>query len=142
LKPVIIIAIAIGCSVAIFFALSFYDVDDIVKTQLSPFDCVKTYDEMYSLSERNDDNKRFDDNIVNLDFDLYENRCYATIGSWAYKSLYEDIIWRNSLENYITINQHWFGEADCKDEMCEKSQAMMMNQRELTLKALKHIGMK
>ena len=141
MKSVIIIVIAIGCSVAIFFALSFYDVDDIVKTQLSPFDCVKTYDERYSLIERND-NQRFDDIIVNLDFDLYENRCYATIGSWAYKSLYEDRIWRNSLETYIEVNQHWFGEADCKDARCEKSQAIMMNQREITLKALKHIGMR
>ena len=36
MKPVIIIAIAVGCSVAIFFALSIFDVDDLVKTQIDP----------------------------------------------------------------------------------------------------------
>ena len=140
MKAVIIIAIAVVCSVGLFFGLSFYDVDDIIKTQLTPFDCVETYDERYRLIETKD-NQRFEDIIVNLEFELYENRCYATIGSWAYKSLYEDRIWGYSLEQYIGLNQEWFGEIDCKDAACEKSQAGMMNNREMMLKVLKAKGM-
>ncbi len=144
LKSVIIITIVIGCSVAIFFALSIFDVDDVLKVQITPYDCARTFDESSSLLEtnRNSYNDRVADTIINLNFELMENRCYATVESWGYKSLYPDKVWGFGWEQGIIKNQHWLGEIDCKDTTCEKLKADIKKERETTLEVLKAKGMR
>lgn len=120
MKPVIIIAIAIGCSVAIFFALSIYDVDDLVKIQVTPFDCAKAYDEFHVLvADFNPDSNAQQKKSVELIISLLDNRCHITVKSWAHESLYENDIWANNWEAQSYLNQVYLGEVPCNDKDCQ-----------------------
>jgi len=120
MKPVIIIAIAISCSVAIFFGLSIYDVDDLVKTQVTPFDCAKAYDEFHVLvADYNPNSEAQTRKSLELTIELMDNRCYITVKSWAHESLYENDIWASNWETQSYVNQVYLGEVSCNDNQCQ-----------------------
>lgn len=120
LKPVIIIAIAIGCSVAIFFAFSIYDVDEIVKTKVTPFDCAKAYDEFHVLIEDfNPNSNTQQKKSVELIISLLDNRCHIIVKSWAHESFYENDIWAANWETQSYLNQVYLGEVPCNDKVCQ-----------------------
>jgi len=129
MKPVIIIAIAVVCSIAVFFGLSVFDVDDLVKIQigiidedfddlpsiLNQYDCAETFDAIIMNSENEGTQK-----LTELGIDMFDNRCWVTVKSWANESLYESKIWDSDLELTSYLNQAYLGETQCKDTGCQK----------------------
>jgi len=133
MKPVIIISIAVGCSVAIFFALSIYDVDDIVKTQVLSYDCAKNFDKTVQLRENLSRSTDYDSGqkilveLQRIPIEMMENRCFITIESWAHESTNESEIWYEmDWQTTSYLNQIILGEVQCEEGIralgisCEK----------------------
>jgi len=88
--------------------------------EISSYDCVETWDELYELDENHSGDNRYGYEFVDLKVELFENSCYTTLESWAYKAKYQDKIWGQNWQALIVQNQHWNNEIDCQDEKCEK----------------------
>jgi len=112
MKPVIIIAIAVGCSVVAVFgvlavlqfggeAISEFGGEAIsefgdLASSVIPFDCAKQFDKMQKLDEeRNPDGTipyaEIDNTRESVDIFL-ENRCVSTLDQWKGSSQYQDKI--------------------------------------------------
>ncbi len=147
LNPVIIIAIAIGCSVAIFFGLSIFDIDEqiekVVEKQVGEinYDCAMNYDKYVAKVLEKKDYSNFDACIDSGDkemFELMDHRCFITIESWAYQSSYEQLIWNEfAWEDFSWINQLLLDEIECQDESCEKTKMGMLQIKEMCDKEIR-----
>ena len=117
MKPVIIIAIAVVCSVAVFFGLSVLDIDDMVKTKVNSFDCAEAFDKLMTIS--NNQNQGDPRKLTQQSIDMMDNRCFITVKSWAHESMYESDLWNSPWEHTSWVNQLYLGEIPCNDVQCQ-----------------------
>ncbi|KFM18178.1 hypothetical protein AAA799B03_00963 [Marine Group I thaumarchaeote SCGC AAA799-B03] len=127
MKHVVIILVAVGCSIAVFLGLSVLDMDDLLKGELNSiktnfgstfFDCAKTFDELNSLAKKENSKENLI-TALELGFDMYDNRCFITVESWAHKSQNEQKIWESDWKNQSYLNQLYLEEIPCNNFQCQ-----------------------
>jgi len=130
MKPVVIIAIAVVCSVAAVLSIQFLFnsgneiLGDNIITGSLFFDCAKEFDKMirdYDNPKMNnyDESIQYQNTLYNYGFELFENRCLITIESWAYKSNYENRLWDMPWRDLSYYNQIVLGEIQCHERTCQ-----------------------
>jgi len=79
------------------------------------YNCAENYDKFVELAKNNPNPKGKQYDLVMFEglvliSGLYENRCFITVETWAYESMYEDMIWmsdwkRSSWENRLLLGE-------------------------------------
>jgi len=110
IKPIIVISI-IGVILA-----GAWDITGEVQN-VSVYNCAENYDHFIMLTNeiKNMNAKQFQ--ITDFDGrqiigDLYENRCFITVQSWAFESDNEELIWDGNWEKIAWSNQLVLGEIE------------------------------
>ena len=81
------------------------------------YDCAKNYDQL-GYWNKNPSSLHFENDALKNQFlakkslELWENRCFITVESWAYKSDFEENIWRDGWELVAYTNQLYLGEVE------------------------------
>jgi len=109
MKPVIIIATAVVCSVVGGFTIQFLIVSDneiIIDDNSSlNFDCAKQWDKYAEFyGNPSDDFDNFDETLLPLDESqeiskvFFINRCASTVNDWAYKTQNVNDVWDSGID--------------------------------------------
>ena len=118
MKPVIIIAIAVVCSIIAVsvLQLSVDPIKEIVNdnkiVKSLTFSCPEKYDiyfEKAVLSEQNMEEM----------LGLMDHRCFITVKAWAHQSEHHNEIWQTAWEDLSWGNQVYLGEIECQDQHCK-----------------------
>ena len=122
MKPVIIIAIAVVCSVVAVGAVQFSvePIKEIVNENAMirslTFNCAETYDKNYEIaSVPNYDSQSSMEGL----FELMDHRCFITVKSWAHESRYHNEISQTFWEDMSWRNQAYLDEIECQDQQCK-----------------------
>ena len=81
------------------------------------YNCAASYDLQGDYSQ-GIVHQKFENNAVKskyyaaLNMELYENRCFITVESWAHQTKYESNIWSNDWKTLSYINQLYVGDVE------------------------------
>ena len=124
MKPVIIIAIAFGCSVAAVLSIQFLFIGDneiIVDNKIImdnkiirdneiiksvTFDCAKQWDEYYDfyntmdgrLGSSYEQSMKTIKEFEEIAEDFIKNRCASTVNDWAFRTQDENTVWHQGID--------------------------------------------
>ncbi len=125
MKPVIIIAIAVLCSVVAVFGTQFlfvgnneFIIDNEIINSLT-FDCAKQWDEYYDsynkMQGRLGDSykqsmKTIEAEEIGIGF--IKNNCISTVNEWAYRTQDENTVWHSGIgwQKMEEMEEKWYQE--------------------------------
>jgi hypothetical protein len=118
MKPIVIIILAIICSVVAVsvFHFSIEPVKEIFNDNKAikslTFSCPEKYDLYFEKALSSEQY------MVEM-FELMDHRCFITVKSWAHQSEYHNEIWQTAWEDLSWGNQVYLGEIECQDQHCK-----------------------
>ena len=111
MKSVIIIVIAVVCSVTAGFTIQFLmvsdneiSIDNNINSSLN-FDCAKQWDKYAEFYDNPpDDFNNYDESLLPLEESqeiskvFFMNRCASTVNDWAYRTQNVDDVWNSGID--------------------------------------------